>query len=57
MTELQNKANSNYEVDQLKYRGYAIPKVVKLFWVVFVIGFFYYLFTYAYPDLREWMNK
>ena len=57
MTEVQNKANSNYEVDQLKYRGSNIPWVIKLFWVILVIGLFYYLFTYAYPDLKEWMNK
>lgn len=49
--------NPKYEVDLLKYRGNAVPKAIKLIWIIMAVAFFYYMFQYSLVDLKEWLKK
>ncbi len=45
------------EIDNLKYKGSTVPRVIRFVWTVFFIFLFVYLGRYALPDLLMWMKR
>jgi hypothetical protein len=44
------------EVERLVYRGYNIPKFLRLAWTCLVVFSLYYLILYSLPDLKHWLG-
>jgi hypothetical protein len=47
---------SEREVDQLRYKGNGVPRVLRFAWTVFILFSIAYLAYYAWPDLRSWLE-
>jgi len=39
------------------YKGNSIPRVIKLFWAIFIIWGVIYSITFVIPDLKVWLAK
>lgn len=45
------------EKDFLQYTGNKIPRIIRLFWTIFMLFALYYIVDNLVPDLKTWIHK
>ncbi len=45
------------ETDQLVYKSNQVPRALRLVWTLFFLFSIFYMMQFAWPDLREWIQK
>lgn len=57
MTDDNIPVPSEKESDLLRYKGNAVPRVLRLAWTLMLFFAIFYLAKYMVPDLKLWLNK
>jgi hypothetical protein len=53
---MENKEASDVPSGDV-YQGYAVPRFLRLIYVIFIVWACYYLVNWMAPDLKIWMAK